>query len=440
MLGLSLSDGRDIPPVVFALGNPPENDAAVRHLAPAASIYPLDLRAEHTTTVAQYINSKLPPGHLEERHGVDPGDLQRPYQALGLTERVLLELHLSLARGVELIVLSASGLDPKGIGVVHSFLREHRGPASVVSVFSSKHRELYDTADTFNRVLDCPSPLRTPMTVDVVPQPPANRPAHGGFLTGLRAPVEGFSFLLRRPRLWHYALLPILINVVLTLTLFIGLSYGAYRFIADMHAWPRFAASWWGRTQEGFAVLAVVAATLSLIAGSYILLGGILTAWFNERLAKQVEIALGTPASELTELPFRYQAFDAVLNFLKVTLTAAACFFIGCIPVIGFILGGAISFYVDCFIFGYDYLDYPLALRGHRRSAKRAFCRRHRPETLGLGATVLLMNFIPLVGSVFLTTAAAGAVLLHKRLREAEATPVPPTLPHPPLPPHHPPN
>jgi CysZ protein len=247
-----------------------------------------------------------------------------------------------------------------------------------------------------------------------------------GFMAGLRAPIEGFSFLVRRPRLWHYAVLPILINIALTLLLILGLSWAAYEFLQYMHTWPYFSAGWWSRTQEFFAALGVIAVTLSLIAGSYILVGGILMAWFNERLAKQVEIALGTPPSALTELPLKYQVIDALINFAKVTLTAAVCFLIGCIPFVGFIIGGAISFYVDCFIFGYDYLDYPLALRGLRRADKRAFARRHRPQTLGLGATVLLMNFIPIVGSVFLTTAAAGAVLLHKRLREQESASLPP--------------
>jgi CysZ protein len=249
---------------------------------------------------------------------------------------------------------------------------------------------------------------------------PPRRSSPLGFLAGLRAPLEGFSFLIRRPALWPYAIFPILINIALTLLLLVGLGYAAYSFLQYMHTWPTFAAGWWGRTQEFFAAILVIAITLSVIAGSYILIGGILTAWFNERLAKQVELAIGTPLSELHDLPFKYQVIDALINFSKVALTACVCFLLSIIPVVGIVLGGAISFYVDCFIFGYDYLDYPLALRGIRRKEKRAFARKHRPETLGLGATVLLMNFLPLVGPIFLTTAAAGAVLLHKRLREAE--------------------
>ena len=47
-----------------------------------------------------------------------------------------------------------------------------------------------------------------------------------GFLQGLRAPVEGFSFLVRRPKLWPYAIVPILINLVVTVLLFVGLNRG----------------------------------------------------------------------------------------------------------------------------------------------------------------------------------------------------------------------
>lgn len=242
-----------------------------------------------------------------------------------------------------------------------------------------------------------------------------------GYFQGLRTPLEGLRFLVRRPALWHYAMLPLLINIAITLLLFFGLGYACYQFLLYMHTWPAFSTPWWGRIAEFFSAIVVIAATLSLIVASYLLLGGILCGWFNERLARQVELAIGTPASHMIEVPFKYQVIDSLLDFSKVALTAAACFLIGCIPLIG-LLGTAISFYIDCFIFGYDYLDYPLALRGMRRREKRAFARKHRPQVLGLGTTVFLMNFIPIFGSVFLTTAAAGAVLLHKRLRDDETT------------------
>lgn len=71
----------------------------------------------------------------------------------------------------------------------------------------------------------------------------------------------------------------------------------------------------------------------------------------------------------------------------------------------------------------HDYFDFPLSLRGKRRQEKREFTRRHRAHTLGLGATVFMVSFVPVVGSLILATAAVGAVLLYRRLEPQSAHP-----------------
>ena len=72
--------------------------------------------------------------------------------------------------------------------------------------------------------------------------------------------------------------------------------------------------------------------------------------------------------------------------------------------------------YFTCSTLGFEYFDYLLSLRGLRRSEKLAFARRRRPFTLGLGTSVAVLAFVPIINAVFLTTAVVGAVLLHKRL------------------------
>ena len=67
-----------------------------------------------------------------------------------------------------------------------------------------------------------------------------------------------------------------------------------------------------------------------------------------------------------------------------------------------------------------DYLDYPQALRARGRRVQRQFARRHRSATLGLGSSVMLLTFVPLLSPVLLTTAATGAVLLYRKLEEPE--------------------
>jgi len=84
--------------------------------------------------------------------------------------------------------------------------------------------------------------------------------------------------------------------------------------------------------------------------------------------------------------------------------------------VLGSLLGLCGSLYFDCYLLGRDYLGFPMSLRGMRREEQRAFSARHRWHTLGLGASVLLFTLVPVLGSILLTTAAAGAVLLNRQL------------------------
>jgi hypothetical protein len=53
-----------------------------------------------------------------------------------------------------------------------------------------------------------------------------------------------------------------------------------------------------------------------------------------------------------------------------------------------------------------------------RRVVKQDIFRVHRPETMGLGVMVLLGGLIPLLGSILLTSAVVGAVLLYRQLQE----------------------
>jgi uncharacterized protein involved in cysteine biosynthesis len=235
------------------------------------------------------------------------------------------------------------------------------------------------------------------------------------FFMGLAAPFHGLKFLLTHRSLIPYAVVPFLINVTVTLFLLAVLLTSAVGIFYWIHGMPFFATSGWHRAGEVLLDIAILALLLGMTAASYMLLGGILSAFFNERLAKQVEILLGTPADQLQEAPLKQQAIDGVRNFLTVAATSACCLLLGCIPLLN-LLGAAISFYVDWFVYGYEYFEMPMSLRGMPRKSRRAFARQHRPKVLGLGATVFCLGLIPIVGSVFLTTAAVGSVLMYHKL------------------------
>ena len=251
------------------------------------------------------------------------------------------------------------------------------------------------------------------------PPLPPRRGALSSFLDGFAAPWAGLRYMNANPRLWRHGILPILCNLLLSVALFAGLIYGWFR----TYAWlaTAFPENWWGATLAVLSGVAVAALEIALAVAAWIVFQGILCGFFYSRLAREVEIQLGLAPERMREVPLLYQVTDALLDLAALTAVAVGCFLLGWVPFVGAPLAVVLGLYFDCFVFGMDYLDYPQALRARGRRVQRAFARRHRAATLGLGSSVMLLTFIPLLSPVLLTTAATGAVLLYRKLGEPEA-------------------
>jgi CysZ protein len=254
-----------------------------------------------------------------------------------------------------------------------------------------------------------------------LPESRAARPrsAWERFHEGAATPMEGLRFLNRRRELWRFAVAPLIANVLITGLVLLLLVATAAAFLSVVHPWIHQDADWpagllWTAEILLAAVLVIVSLGAALLLWK--LLTGILCGYFYGRLAKEVEESLGVAPGELRELSLRYQAADTLYDLSSLLATHATFFVVGLLPLVGAPLALAGNFSVTWFIFGRDYLDFPLAMRGMRRGEKTRFCRERLPHTLGLGATTFVMSFIPIAGSLLLTTAVVGAVLLHRRL------------------------
>ena len=232
--------------------------------------------------------------------------------------------------------------------------------------------------------------------------------------------MRGFSYMARHPRLWRHAIVPILLNLLITGVVVLLLIGGVAWFARTVH--PRFPAGAWGALLEVAAIAAAVAVAALLAAGTWFVLNGILCGHFYTKLAREVELQLGTPAGRLRDVPFAYQVADTLRDTAALLAINVGLLALNVVPLIGSVVGLALTLYLDAFIFGRDYLDFPMSLRGMRRVDKLAACRAHRAETVGLGTGVFLLNLVPLVGSVGLATAAAGSVLTYKKWRDERET------------------
>jgi uncharacterized protein involved in cysteine biosynthesis len=251
--------------------------------------------------------------------------------------------------------------------------------------------------------------------------PPIAATRLGRFREGAAAPWVGLRFLNARRPLWKYAAAPIAVNVAITAAL--------VAFLILAFAWatsavkPRFDAAtvdWPAPVRFGAELAVAVVLLIAFVGIALILwriLTGVLCGLLYELLAKRVEEELGVAPGELRGLSFSYQVADTLYDLAALAAIHATFFLVGLLPLVGAPLAVAGDFGFTWFLFGADFLDFPLALRGGRRKEKRRFCREHLSHTLGLGAAVFVLQLIPLMGALFLTTAVVGAVVLHRRLQ-----------------------
>lgn len=251
------------------------------------------------------------------------------------------------------------------------------------------------------------------------PAPPARLTAAeswwDAFCRGFSAPWEGFGFLCRYPRLWWFGVVPVVLNLIVTGAAVMLFLVAAISFSVYLH--PLFPEGWFWGVIEFLCVtgLVMLAAGLGLV--TYVFLQGSLIGYYLAKLAREVELQLGLPSSRITEVSWRYEILDACRDVVSLIAINGGFLLLHIVPGIGSILGIAGSLYFDSLLFGEDYFDYPLALRGKRRQEKQEFLKGHRASVLGLGVAVLLVSFIPVVGAVLLASAVVGAVLLYRRLQ-----------------------
>ncbi|MEY3175358.1 MAG: hypothetical protein RLZZ436_3272 [Planctomycetota bacterium] len=250
----------------------------------------------------------------------------------------------------------------------------------------------------------------------IAPEPLDVREAWwAAFYRGFTAPWEGFGYLCRYPRLWWYGVVPVVLNLLITAAALLLLLSAAVWF--TYHLQPLFPAGWLWSVVKFFCGLGLLVLAAGLTLVMYVFLQGSLIGYYLAKLARQVELHLGLPPEQITEVSWRYEVLDACRDVLSLIAINGGFLLLHIIPGIGSVLGIIGSLYYDALLFGEDYLDYPLALRGRRRHEKQEFLKRNRAYSLGLGAAVFLASFIPIIGAVLLAAAVVGAVLLHRRLQ-----------------------
>jgi CysZ protein len=226
--------------------------------------------------------------------------------------------------------------------------------------------------------------------------------------------------MCRHRELWKYGIAPIVLNVLITGLVLVVLMVTVGFAIDWLH--PKFSPEWYWRALEIVCGIALAALAVLGAFVSWLLLQAVLCGFFYGKLAAQVELKLGMSPEEIRDVTLKAQIIDAVRDISLLLSVNIGLLVLHIVPVIGSLVATVASTYFNLLILGGDFVAFPLDLRGMRRAEKRAFIKRFRFHTLGLGAAVILLLLIPVVGAVLLTTAVTGSVLLHRRQQALAAT------------------
>ncbi len=236
-------------------------------------------------------------------------------------------------------------------------------------------------------------------------------PPKVGLFSGLEAFGSGIGFVVSTPRVWGYALVPVAMLLLLSCGL-IGLGiWGSYHlstslFGEDIGTWG-LVGKWSLNLVLG--VVAIVAALLVALS-----LAQPLSGFALEAIAHAQEVALtGRAAPKTSFVANLLSTTKAVLVALMVGGTLLTILF-----VIGFVFPPAavvtvpLKFIVCGWMLAWDFIDYPLAMRGVGLEARFAWVGRNFGAFTLFGLLWALMVVLPGVVLIVLPMGVAGATRL----------------------------
>lgn len=237
----------------------------------------------------------------------------------------------------------------------------------------------------------------------------------GGVYDGLR----GALYLVSRPRLWGYVLLPAIVAIVILIAVVGSLLTMLGTPIAAVAAF--LPGTWADNVIELLAGVALTIASFSIL----ISVAAVVAGPFNEMLSESIEEReTGKPGP-----PFRLVRFVAdlligiahALRRVSIYLVVMiALLVLGVVvPVVGTVIAAVLGALATARFASYDAYDAVWSRRRLRYRDKIAYMRAHRWRTFGLGATVGIVVIVPGLNVVGLAIGATAATLRSLEIQRA---------------------
>lgn len=242
------------------------------------------------------------------------------------------------------------------------------------------------------------------------------------FGAALVLPLRAAAFLLRRPRLWPFALGPALVNAALFAGAAVLFFTHAEALLGLFWARPdvRLLLPFW------YAAYALALALgLVLSYALIVLVGGVVASPFNDALSARAEAALTGRPPRTYEEPFVRGALRSAGSTVLITLAYGALLLpivlLNLVPGAGSLaaalLGGALS----AFFVALEYADVTFQRHGVPLRRKLRLLRGDLPLAGGFGAGVGALLWIPLLNVLCIPLAVVAGTALALALEGEEA-------------------
>jgi CysZ protein len=224
--------------------------------------------------------------------------------------------------------------------------------------------------------------------------------APGGLLAGAAYHLWALVMLKRAPRLWRYVLIPILVNIAVGATVYLGLLLLGMRAIAGFVAGlPGWAAALGGLLHV-LLVIGLLLATGFVLARFGVVFGSPWYAKLSEDL-EQLRTGQAPPAEPLSAAGIMRDLTRALLFELKKLLLVIAVglllLLLNLVPGFGTVLAAVGWIALGATIACLDFLESPLERRRLRFRTRLGLIRRSLPASAGFGLVSLGLISIPFV-------------------------------------------
>lgn len=238
------------------------------------------------------------------------------------------------------------------------------------------------------------------------------------FIYGFFYPFKNIKLFFKHPKLIGYSIVPMVINLIIYGTVFFytfnwitGKTSDAVE--SNINNAFLFSIIQYFLTVFYFFIVLIICYLL------FIILGGIVSAPFNEKISAYIEDKIYNKKTErnLPFIPDTVQSIAAEIKKITFYLSfIIPLFLINFIPMVGsvisFVFGTGFSFFFNAL----DFMDYPLTRRMKGFREKLKVVNSKKMFSYGFGAMAFLLTFLPVI-NVFMNPilVAAGTCLFYEK-------------------------